>query len=55
MTALSLITDLFCTHKLLFFWRNIYGDEINTWDARSVWECFYCGKVVLKQELCEED
>jgi predicted nucleic acid-binding Zn-ribbon protein len=33
------------------FVRNIYGDEINHLNARSVWKCLYCGKYQLRSKL----
>jgi len=31
-------------HEFKFI-RNLYGDEINKWEARSVWRCGNCGKM----------
>ena len=45
------IKRLFCKHYKLKFWRNVYGDEINALNCRSVWECENCQKVILSQQL----
>lgn len=42
---------LFHRHDYSRFVRNIYGDEINYTDARSVWQCRTCGKYQYRQEL----
>ena len=49
--TMKIIKRLFCRHNNIEFIRNIYGDEINTADARSVWKCKYCGKILYKDEL----
>lgn len=33
------------------FIRNLYGDEINSWEARSVWRCGVCGKMQGRPHL----
>lgn len=45
------IKQFFCKHNNIEFIRNIYGDEINTANARSVWKCKYCGKIIYKNKL----
>lgn len=45
------IKRLFCKHYKLKFWRNVYGDEINALNCRSVWECANCQKVILSPYL----
>jgi hypothetical protein len=35
--------------------RNVYGDEINVVNARSVWRCSRCGRVRYKQHLAPEE
>lgn len=44
---LRLIKIIFCSHHNFKWYRNIYGDEINRLNARSIWEC-KCGKFKLK-------
>ena len=45
------IKQFFCKHNNIEFVRNIYGDEINTANARSVWKCKYCGKILYSGYL----
>lgn len=33
--------------------RNVYGDEILLLDARSIWKCSHCGKLVYRPYLAE--
>lgn len=42
-----------CKHlkKPLKFIRNIYGDEINQLNARSLWECTECGSIITRDYL----
>jgi hypothetical protein len=43
---------LFCKHYKVIFRRNIYGDEINSWNGkRSIWQCDNCGDIVLGDHL----
>jgi len=42
---------LFCGHKETQFVRNIYGDEINWKDARSLHRCKKCGAIVKSWAL----
>lgn len=44
-----------CKHEEGFFRRNIYGDEINYANARSVYQCADCGKYIYKQELNQSE
>ena len=44
-TIMKIIKQFFCKHNNIEFVRNIYGDEINYANARSVWKCKYCGKI----------
>ena len=46
----NLIKKLFCTHLFMFI-RNIYGDEINYRNARSIHKCVLCDKKVLGEDL----
>ncbi len=41
---------LFCAHRYEWM-RNIYGDQINEWNARSLWRCDRCGSLVRRQSL----
>ena len=41
----------FCKHRDRDFIRNIYGDEINLVDARSMWRCNGCGRYILQCRL----
>ena len=45
------IKQFFCKHNNIEFVRNIYGDEINYANARSVWRCKYCGKILYSGYL----
>jgi hypothetical protein len=42
---------LLCKHAPLHWVRNIYGDEINATDARSLWQCTKCGAYCYSQKL----
>lgn len=42
---------LLCKHPHWSFVRNIYGDEINYTNARSVYKCDNCGKDMWCSEL----
>lgn len=48
---MKIIKRFFCKHNNIEFVRNIYGDEINYANARSVWKCKYCGKILYKDKL----
>jgi len=39
----------FCRHALAWV-RNIYGDEINSTNARTLWKCEKCGKLKWDRE-----
>ena len=46
------LKKLFCNHNTkLIFIRNIYGDEINQLNARSIWRCSDCNKLIYKNIL----
>lgn len=47
----TLIKRLFCKHYKVIFWRNVYGDEINALNCRSVWECANCKAIVKSPYL----
>ena len=47
---MSTLKQLVCYHSFVFV-RNIYGDEINAANARSIWRCPYCTKVVTSYKL----
>ncbi len=42
-----------CSHGRQKFVENIYGDEINTANARSIWKCEDCGQLIFKNKLHE--
>lgn len=48
-----LLRRLFCRHDYRFH-RNIYGDEINVANARSLWLCHQCGAWQARPELGEQ-
>lgn len=54
MYLLKMIRDwwvsLWCDHTWVHE-RNIYGDEINHLNARSIWSCNKCKKQQLRQSL----
>ena len=51
-----LLDQIKCNHldKPLEFIRNIHGDEINHLNARSIWKCPDCGKIILRSQLYEK-
>lgn len=48
---IKFIKRIFCKHYKVLFVRNIYGDEINALNCRSIWECAKCGAEVKSQQL----
>ena len=46
-----LFKRLLCKHTPVHWVRNIYGDEINMTDARSLWQCSSCGAYCYSQKL----
>lgn len=49
---INFFNRLFCKHRKVIFYRNIYGDEINEWCGnRSLWECAKCGLLVPSEHL----
>lgn len=46
--------SIFCNHRIVFS-RNIFGDEINKMNARSVFLCKKCGRKFLSDKLIDED
>ena len=40
-----------CSHKSQRFIRNIYGDEINQCDCRSLYQCEDCNKIIKSNDL----
>ena len=42
---------MFCKHQVCDFVRNVYGDEINYLNCRSLWKCRKCGAEVKRQFL----
>ena len=53
---IMLLDQIKCNHldKPLEFIRNIHGDEINYLNARSIWKCPDCGKIILRSQLYEK-
>ncbi|QIK61262.1 hypothetical protein G7050_16025 [Dysgonomonas sp. HDW5A] len=51
---MKFIKQLFCEHEYQFV-RNIYGDEINFFNARSLWRCPKCGKYTGKSYLINKE
>lgn len=53
---IMLLDQIKCNHldKPLEFIRNIHGDEINYLNARSIWKCLDCGKIILRSQLYEK-
>ncbi len=58
MNLLDFIKHLRCAHRkdprLFVFVRNVYGDEINALDCRSIWKCRKCGAHRFVNELHRE-
>jgi hypothetical protein len=55
----NLLKALFCRHKDLKFWDNVYGDRITHLSTsketcRSLWECQKCGMLVKRPYLAIE-
>ena len=50
LDGLRMVRRLFCRHELRFV-RNIYGDEINLMNGRSLWVCEKCGADMVRREL----
>lgn len=42
--------SLFCWHRYVFI-RNIYGDEINYYNKRSIYRCINCNKILYHHSL----
>lgn len=52
MKLKNYLKSLMCTHSNeLIFVRNIHGDEINLLNARSIWICPDCNKVIYWDQL----
>lgn len=41
---MKFLKQLFCKHNYNIFIRNIYGDEVNLLNSRSICKCSKCGK-----------
>ena len=39
-----------CEHIYIHI-RDIHGDEVNRFGARSVWKCLNCGKIEYRSSL----
>lgn len=50
---IRLIKSLFCTHEWVF-WRNVYGDEINALNCRSLHVCTKCDLLKRGQRLVHQ-
>jgi len=48
------IRRFFCKHTLAWV-RNIYGDEINATNCRTVWICEKCGKYVYSRDYFSKE
>ena len=48
------IKRLFCYHELEFV-RNIYGDEINLTNKRSIYKCKKCGAIKYSNNLNKDN
>ena len=44
------IRNWFCNHYFIFE-KNIYGDNINLYNARSEWKCVKCNKRKYEKKL----
>lgn len=44
-----------CKHSDTTHLRNIHGDEINWANARSVWRCDECSKIIFRGDLFYEE
>jgi len=53
MKLSTIINRLLCKHALAWV-RNIYGDEINATNCRTVWICERCGKYIYDREYVLE-
>ena len=45
------LKQLFCYRHAFKFVRNIYGEEINQLNARSIWKCSNCDKITYLKVL----
>lgn len=51
---IKFIKRLFCYHELEFV-RNIYGDEINLTNKRSIYKCKKCGAIKYSNNLNKDN
>ena len=53
MNIKSIFNYFTCTHPIsdLIFIQNLYGDEINHYNARSIWRCKKCNRLIYKPNL----
>lgn len=51
---IAFFQKVFCQHNDTTHIRNIYGDEINLYQARSIWKCNECGARRYEQHLHPE-
>ena len=49
----NIIKQTFCPHLYndQVFIKNLHGDEINKFNARSIWQCKRCGKLIYSNEV----
>lgn len=52
---LTFLRQLFCRHKFTVFVRNLYGDQIFEYGARSLWKCRKCGAHTTRSTLYQGD
>ena len=57
MRIQNIIKQAFCPHFYndQSFIRNLHGDEINAFNARSMWKCKKCGKIIYSNEIYDTD
>jgi hypothetical protein len=49
VACIRFVRRLFCKHALAWV-RNIYGDEINATNARTLWICEKCEKLIYDRD-----
>lgn len=48
---MGILKKIFCRHKEKVCVTNIYGDLINDYNARSIWECTRCKRLFRSYSL----
>lgn len=51
LIQLGVFKRYLCSHESQRFIRNVYGDEINQCDCRSLYQCEDCKKIIKSNEL----